>query len=128
MAFGPVYHGSDLDPEIAHVLGRHGHIRDSTLMRLPMVQAYHAEREAPPFDIVIDASARAFAPNGDRLFPLISLDWFRHARPLLNPSEMLEDLDEHFKWQTKHSNTTGYETDRIARHLTLATEFFALGQ
>lgn len=128
VVFGPVYHGSDLDPHTAHILDRHKDIRDSILMGLPMAQAYWAERDAPPFGIAMDASARAFAPEGDKPFRFIWFDWFRYTEPPLDPSQMLGHLDKYFEWHRAHTNSTGYTADRIERHSRLATEFFTLGQ
>jgi len=123
IAFGPVYHGCDVDSEAAHVLGRHQRIPDSMLLGLPMAQAYGAERLAPPFGVCVHESARAIAPPGDRPFRFIWLDWYKHSDPAVDPGDLLASLHGYFNWQEQHCNMTGYALDRIAHHRQLADEF-----
>jgi hypothetical protein len=92
-----------------------------------MAQAYRAEREAPPFGIAVHSSARAFAPEGDRPFRFIWLDWFRTSDPQVNAREMLEQLNVYFDWQVKHCNMTGYDSKRIEYHRKLSVEYFTAG-
>ncbi len=126
IAFGPVYHGCDLDPRSSAVMARHEAIRGSMLMGLPMAQAYREEREAPPFGIAVHSSARAFSPEGDKPFRFIWLDWFNHADPPIEPKELMAHLEKYFEWQLAHSTVTGYAEDRILHHRKLAREFFTL--
>ena len=128
IAFGPVYHGCDLDPQVSHVLARHEAMRDSMLTGYPMAQAYHAEREAPPFGIAVDGSARSFAPEGDRPFRFMWFDWYRKAIPPIDAGQLLGHLTRYFDWQAEHSNLTGYKRDQIEYHRVLAKEFFTLGE
>lgn len=126
VSFGPVYHGCDLPPEASYTLSNHNVIRDSMLMGLPMAQAYQEEREAPPFGIAVHASARAFAPDADRPFRFVWLNWFDYCDPKVDSLRLLEKLRKYFSWQLDHSTVTGYQEDRIRRHLRLATEYFTL--
>ncbi len=128
IAFGPVYHGCDLDPKTSYVMARHKVIRDSMLMGLPMAQAYRDEGSAPPFGIAVHSSARAFAPDGDRPFRFIWLNWYDYSDPKIDPSKLLEQLERYFDWQKAHSTVTGYAQDRIEHHRRLAREFFTLGE
>ncbi len=128
IAFGPVYHGCDLDQRTSFVLKRHEGIRDSMLMGLPMAQAYRDEREAPPFGLAVHSSARGFAPDGDQPFRFIWLDWFNYSDPKVDPAQMLAHLDEYFEWQLAHSTVTGYAEDRIRHHLKLVREYFTLSE
>ena len=124
VAYGPVYHGSDLDDQAARVLASHSPIRDSILLGLPMAQAYRAERDAPPFAIAAHSSARAFAPDGDEPYRFIWLNWFRAAQPRVDPHQLLERLNAYYDWQKAHSNMTGYAVERIEHHRKLAAEYF----
>lgn len=124
IAFGPLFHGSSLPDDISHVLKRHQYIRDSILMGIPMAQAYQGEREAPPFGIAAEASARAFSPERDRPFRFLWLDWFRHCSPSVDPSAMLAKLEEYFEWHSNHTNLTAYDIKRIEHHRQLAREYF----
>lgn len=124
VAYGPVYHGMDLDPRTTAVLPRYERHRNSILMGLPMALAYRAERDAPPFGIAADATARTFAPEGDWPFRFVWLDWYRSSRPPIDPAQLLRKLEGYFDWQEKHCNMTGYKPESIARHRKLAQEYF----
>jgi cold shock CspA family protein len=126
IAFGPVYHGRNLDPKSSHVMRRNEAVRNSMLMGLPMVQANQSESDAPPFGIAIHESARAFAPAGDEPFAFIWIDWLKSAAPRVEPAELSTHLDKYFAWQKNHSTVTGYAPDRIEHHHTLAREYFAV--
>lgn len=126
VAFGPLYHGADLPNDIAYVLSNNTDVRDGILMGLPMAQAHRDEAEAPPFGISVHSSARAFAPNTDKPFRFIWLDWFRYSTPPIDPKQMLAHLNEYFDWQQAHFNATGYRPDRIAHHRQLASEYYTL--
>jgi hypothetical protein len=127
IAFGPIYHGANLDARTAHVLESHAGHRDAILMGLPMAQAYGAEADAPPFGIAVHSSARAFAPAGDRPFRFIWLNWFRSAESPIQVNELLEKLGTYFDWQRDHCNMTGYDPSRIQHHRDLSREFFTSG-
>jgi hypothetical protein len=124
VAYGPVYHGVRLDKLKTRVLQKNTGIRDSILMGLPMIQAYQAERESPPFGISVDPSARAFSPSGEQPFRFIWLNWYRSSQPPVDPEKMLGRLDRYFDWQKDHCNMTGYEPVRIEHHRKLAHEYF----
>jgi hypothetical protein len=124
VAFGPVYHGYDLDERTAFVLKENPLIRDSVLLGLPLAQAYQAEREAPPFGIAAHSSARAFAPEGDEPFRFIWLDWFRWSEPRVEPTRLRKCLSDYYDWQKAHHNMTGYDPERIKHHSELAEEYF----
>ena len=128
VAFGPVYHGDAIDPETSHALAAHTATRDSILVGLPVVQAFRAERDAPPFGIAAHSSARAFGPEDDEPFRFIWLDWFRSSVPPVDTDRLLEELDRYFKWQQDHCNMTGYEQPRIEHHKKLAQEYFSASE
>ncbi len=124
VAYGPVFHGHQLDTRTTRVLATHERIRDSILLGLPIAEAYKAESDAPPFGIAAHSSARAFAPEGDRPFRFIWLDWYRSATPPVDTEELLSKLGAYFEWQDKHYNMTGYKPEAITRHRRLAEEYF----
>jgi hypothetical protein len=124
VAFGPVYHGHAIVPETSRVLSSYTATRDSILVGLPVVQAFLAERDAPPFGIAAHSSARAFAPEGDDPFRFIWLNWFRASIPPVDTDALIQELDRYFEWQEEHCNMTGYEIPRIEHHRKLAHEYF----
>lgn len=126
VAFGPVYHGSDLPTDATYTMANNPDVRNAILMGLPMVQAHDAESTAAPFGIAVDASARAFAPEGETPFGFIWLDWFNYCTPRVDSSQLLAQMEEYFLWQKAHTTVTGYKPDRVDYHHKLATEFFSM--
>lgn len=124
IAYGPVVHGHDLEPEASRVLDGAQEYRDSILMGLPMAQAYLAEPTAPPYGIAVHESARAFAPEGETPFQFLWWDWYRQSQPPLDGQEFLEQLRAYFAWFEEHTHTTGYDVERIKYHRELAKEYF----
>lgn len=126
IAFGPVYHGSDLDPDATFVMASNPQVRNAILMGMPMAQAHMAEGEAAPFGISIHESARAFSPRNEQPFGFIWLNWFRFSNPPIDPDALLAKMESYFNWQKQHTTVTGYRPERVEYHLKLAREFFSL--
>ena len=124
IAFGPVVHGLSVRDEASWVLSRHRRERDSILMGMPMAQAYQAEAGAPPYGIAIHESARAFAPENERPFRFIWWDWYSRGEPRLDTARMVQALNQYFDWHVEHTNTTGYDAQRIEHHRALVREYF----
>ncbi len=122
IAFGPVYHGCDLPLGIANILESHKCIRDAMFIGAPLSQAYREERNAPPFGVAIDESARTFAPGEDQPFRFVWFDWYAHTDPQVDRQAVLKKLNWYFDWQTEHCNMTGYELSRIDHHRKLSAE------
>jgi hypothetical protein len=61
IAYGPVILGAE-STKGAAILGERDYAR-SILLGMPLVQAYQAERGAPPFGVFVHESVRAFGPT-----------------------------------------------------------------
>lgn len=126
VAYGPVYHGLDLDPDATYTMAANPQVRDAILLGLPMAQAHQAESEAAPFGISVHSSARGFAPPGEQPFGFIWIDWFRFCNPRVDPVALLGKMETYFEYQRKHTTVTGYKPDRVEFHSKLAREFFTM--
>lgn len=124
IAYGPVVDGKDLGAEASYALADAPAYRSSILIGMPLAQAYRGEREAPPFGIYVDESARAFAGEGEQGFAFIWWDWYSKAKPPLDRKRMHSALLEHFKWCEQYEITIGYRHDRMEHHRRLADEYF----
>jgi len=123
VAFGPVTHGRTIPGDCAHF--ENPPYRDALLIGMPMVHAYQAEHQAPPFGIFIHDSGRSFAPAGDA--PL-SGRWWRWWRAEDEPliSEMRVALPQFYSWALGHAQEFDYPPSRIAEHRATAFEYFEI--
>jgi len=125
IAFGPVFHGKNIQEEASKILARQRNITNKILIGLPIVQANEAESKAPPYGIVIHETARAFAPDGENPVTFVWLNWNKG-----NGSARLDSLDEalksYFSWHRERPNVTGYSLKQIDRHSKLAEELISV--
>ena len=124
VAYGPLVDGKDIGTDASFSLASNPVYRDSILIGIPLAQAYRGERQAPPFGIFIDESARAFASQNEKPFSFIWWDWYSQVQPQLDEQKMHSALLDHFDWCKQHEMTIGYEHDRIEHHRRLADEYF----
>jgi len=124
IAYGPLVDGRDIGADASRALASNTEYRDSILIGIPLAQAYRGEREAPPFGIFIDESARAFAAEREQPFSFIWWDWYSQVQPALDAQAMHRALMDHFDWCKQYEVTIGYERDRIECHQRLADEYF----
>jgi hypothetical protein len=128
LACGPVVHGARLPEGASNTLRLHADYRDGILLGLPMIQAYLAERSAPPFSVYVHESARAFAPEG---WPPVRATWWRwftaphdERWPGL-ASSLRDELRAYFRWCEERPMEIGYDPDSIRKHRALAEQYFA---
>lgn len=128
LACGPVVHGFQLPEGASAVLQNHARYRDSILLGLPMIQAYLAERLAPPFSVYVHESARAFAPEGRRTIRATWWRWFATPAddrwPELAP-RLRDALRGYFGWCEARAAEIGYDVESIKKHRSLAEQYFA---
>lgn len=112
VAWGPVYHGRDLSPEASWTLDQHKEYKRQLLLGMPMVKAHAGEREAPPFGLYVDASAR-FA---DAPYPFdVWWQWYNEGDAELI-GKLRTGLDAYYDWCTKNPDASGYEASRVRIH------------
>jgi len=125
IAYGPIIRGEQLGDSNDTLEGTDH--QDRTMVGLPIVQAFLAENEAPPFGIHIHESARAFAPEGDDPFNYVWWKWFRSHDDEYDNRELARDiretLDSYYEWSRENSERIDYDTDRIDAHQELANQY-----
>jgi hypothetical protein len=123
VSYGPVFHGKAITQQVNKVLYEDKRIRDSLLFGIPVIAASQGERNAPPFGIFVDQSARIFAPTPVKPLPFVWYRWFNTNDPLRE--QLKETLGTYFDWCAKHSYTLTYPPERIKEHKAMAIEYFS---
>jgi hypothetical protein len=122
VSYGPVILGRE-SKQGAEVF-KDSNYCDSILLGMPLVQAYAAERLAPPFGIYIHESARAFAPANAEPFTTLFWRWWLKDEVAQQVALRLHDeIDHYFGWCREHHAEIEYSPDRIDAHHTLAREY-----
>jgi hypothetical protein len=125
LAYGPVYHGSDVGSSASSDLaGKTAH-RDAILLGMPMVQAHLAEPSAPPFGIAVHESARTFAPAHSD--PLHCAWWFwKHTTTQSTWSALPDKMKDYLIWCRSRAVPYEYPVERVRAHEELFGQFMAL--
>jgi hypothetical protein len=138
IAFGPVYHGSDLAAGLSGAK-RTKHRDTFTHVQFgpPIIQAYKAESDAPPYGVAIHESARAFAPEGEFPFRQTHWLWWTTLTELPRPEGMVSlpdlarclsvDLLEHFAWMERTAMFQGLPREKIKEWAERVTQYFSVG-
>jgi hypothetical protein len=140
LAFGPTLHGGDLDEKAFYGLLPNGmrksrddyeatqmpRIRGQILLSPAMVQAYNAERRAPPFGIFVDDTAKLLPQAFDTLgFPGNLHRWWRgDERAEALAVHLYDQIEFYFEKAELDSVGMGYDLESINRHRVLAKEYF----
>lgn len=124
LAFGPIYHGSDINQNASQTLYENSPYRDSLLMGMPMIQAYLVESQAPPFGLFVHESARAFAPQEKTGIPHAWWKWV-DSNNEQSWSTLKAKLPLYMQWCEEHSMFIGYSKERISAHKEMVSQFFA---
>jgi hypothetical protein len=122
VSYGPVIFGRE-STEGADILKETTYC-NSILLGMPLVQAYAAERLAPPFGVYVHESARAFAPGDGQPMTTVFWRWWRTDKGAQQVVLALpKAIDEYFNWCRKHSAELEYPVDRADAHHRLAQEY-----
>lgn len=125
IAYGPVVHAEDISDGAAESLSEN--YRSNLVFGNPVIQAYRAEADSPPFGVNIDESARAFAPDGERSFNYKWWNWFYARNEDYDHIEFFKEksisLREYFSWCKSHSEQIDYDTDDIEKHYSLLQQY-----
>jgi len=124
IAYGPVWEGRNLVAHADDALRTAEDYAEAILLGPPVVAAYNAEKEAAPFGIWVDSSARAFGPRGTTI-PFTHLRWWEGEDV---PPELIPSLASHlacfYKWCRENSHELLYGEERVKLHEALAREYF----
>jgi hypothetical protein len=122
VSYGPVILGRE-SKEGAEILKESDYCHQ-ILLGMPLLQAYVAERLAPPFGIYIRESARAFAPTDAEPFRTIFWRWWLIDKVALQVALQLpKKIEEYFDWCRNHAAEIEYSVDRIDAHRELARAY-----
>lgn len=127
VSYGPVYHGKDLKPEADWYLAEHADIRDAIVIGRPVLDAYSAERDAPPFGISIDANvARRFETDEDKDASVDAkkLVYCWHLKAGEVASELPTAIVEYYEWYKRHGKDSEYPPAERSAHLKKAMTYF----
>jgi hypothetical protein len=121
LAFGPIIHGSWLPAPASTMLDENAPSRCAILLGIPMIQL--DERNAPPFGLFVDESARAFAPANQLPLKVAWWTWFRLNQWQALAQELRQELENYFTWCLGRAQAIGYEAERIEAHRKLARQY-----
>ena len=125
VSFGPLVPGTSL-AEGAAILQTNRDYLGGTAIGMAISHAYEAEGCAPPFGVYIHESARAFAPSSPDAYAYLTNLWDWCEDDDVLTWGLRRALLEHFDWLGKHPVGAQYEPEALAKHKSLATEYFRL--
>ena len=94
------------------------------LLGMPLVQAYTAERDAPPFGVFVHESVRAFGQVGQHSINTPLWRWWTRSNENSKiAAALLPCLQDYFGWSKSNPVASGYPAERIEFHRVLAEEY-----
>lgn len=138
IAYGPVYHGSALAMGLSKVKqAKHLETLQRVQFGAPIIQAYRAEGNAPPYGCAIHESARSFASAGSQPFKETFWLWWRRLGELPDPAGMVSlpdlarclslDLAAHFAWMKRTRIFHEVSASKIVEWEESVQQYFAVG-
>jgi Spy/CpxP family protein refolding chaperone len=122
IAFGPVILGEECK-DGSQIL-KESNYANSILLGMPLVQAYAAEKDAPPFGVFVHESVRAFGQMGKQPVTVPLWRWWSKSEENMRvAAALLPSLQEYFAWCRKNPVASGYDPGRIDVHRVLAEEY-----
>jgi hypothetical protein len=123
VAYGPVIMGGECK-EGAAIL-KESDYANSILLGMPLVQAYSAEKGAPPFGVSVHESVRAFGRLGkDPITASLWRWWSKNPENMKIANALLPALHSYYEWCRKNPTASGYPPERIDAHQAVADEYF----
>lgn len=121
ISYGPIIHGEEVSKDACEGLSKEDEYRKSILMGIPMIQAYLAEKNAPPFGIFIHESARTFhEPKRKRL----SGKYYHWTKDVELRKKLLSSINNYFSWTEKYSVSVNLEKSKSQYYKAVAEEYF----
>lgn len=121
IAYGLVYHGSEIDDDASPVLASNPTYRSSIVIGAPVVDAFSEECNAPPFGISVHESARESDEDGPPKFAEKRWQWVELATERAAIAAALRD---HYEWCRQNQVLARYRLDAIDRHAQMSDEYF----
>ncbi len=123
VAFGSLSVGTQLTGKNKSLIKNEEYIK-GVILGMPLAQAVEAERNAPPFGIIIHESARAFAPAGEKPLCFVLWRWWNEHKPDDVVNKLKLELTEYFKWAERNSTELQYPADSRQKHFASIQEYF----
>lgn len=124
IAKGLLHHGSKISPDVAPEIAPKAEYKKHLLFGLPMIQAFKAEKSAPPFGVYIHESARTI--NG-----LQGRYYFWHRDDTVSNKENLqaklkEELCLFLDWEIKRHYYFEQELSKLDEYKKRIEEYFTM--
>lgn len=121
---GTLQHGSEISSEVSPDMAPKVSYKQHLLFGMPMIQAFNAEKSAPPFGIYIHESARTVKGLQGRYY-------FWHRDETISENEKLqtqlkESLLEFLKWEGERHYYFELESSRFAEYEERVKEYFTM--
>lgn len=124
IAYGPVILGGE-SVEGSGIL-KESSYAESILLGMPLVQAFVAEKTAPPFGVFVHESVRAFGPTNKHPVTTVLWQWWRKNEENYKIARaLLPSLNEYYDWCAIHPISSDYSPDRLSAHRALAHEYLS---
>lgn len=122
VAYGPIILGEECKG--GSLFLKETDYANGILLGMPLVQAYTAERDAPPFGVFVHESVRAFGHIGQHSISTPLWRWWtKGSENSKIAAALLTCLQDYFGWSRSNPVTSGYPADRIEFHRMLAEEY-----
>jgi hypothetical protein len=136
IAYGPTFSGKRIAEQLpGHKKGTIPATLDQVVFGPPVIQAYRAEHDSPPYGVVIHESARSFSPQGERTFRSTLWRWwqpddagkFSAATPGLPAplkDVLVPELDAYFEYMDATLPYHAVKSESVKQWRELAHQYF----
>lgn len=118
LAYGPVIHGKDIPDTCSNCFSANRDYVDSILLGIPMIQASKGEKEAPPFGIYCDESARIASMGFSHRWH----KWFSKTKA----PKVSRAVQSYFDYSKEHYYELAYPKEKIVEHEEKAKQYFRM--
>lgn len=122
LAKGTIQHGSKISSEVSPDMAPRSGYKQHLLFGMPMIQAFNAEKQAPPFGIYIHESARTVGGLQGRYY------YWRKDVTLSNNEKLHESLRKELisflKWEKDHSYYLELEKTKFEEYENRVKEYY----
>lgn len=116
IAYGPIIHGKDIPASCSKCLEKNKDYTKGILLGMPMIFASKGEKDAPPFGIYCDESARMVSQE----FAHRWYKWFTDEKV----SHVANAVQSYFDYAKEHYYELDYPKEKISEHEEKATQYF----
>ncbi len=118
LAYGGIIHGETINESVCDALANKEDYKKSLLIGMAMIQAFNAEKEAPPFGVYIHESARKYKGLQGRFYAWKIL--LQKNREILH-----KKVKAYFDWCNDYSEYLKMDSQKIVLYKKLVDEYFS---